>query len=204
MPAIYAVCSRLLLEDGKLNTVLPRLSEMRRQKTQRLHSAQKRAQSAATGLLTMHLLRGEDISYDDTGRPVASHNANLHISISHTGDWAFCVVADSPIGIDAQILTPYRPEVADRLFSSPEQALVSNEEFTRIWTHKEAFFKLHGYVPVSALKETDFSRCNEALDNITGCYYKNFTFMKNICVTACTEQYDALPSNIIEIPLSDL
>ncbi len=205
MTAIYAVCCLPLQQQEALNAALCRLSDRRQQKTLRLLSAQKRAQSAAAGLLVTHLFDGEDVSYDKCGRPYIAQKPEQHISISHTGNWVFCAVADSPIGLDAQIITPCRPAVADRLFSLHERTVATtDDEFTRIWTCKEAFFKLRGNVPIEVLKTTDFSNYNDSLDPITQCYYRCYRLENDIFVTVCSEQYNALPNCITEIALSDM
>lgn len=203
MSAIYAVNCHALLDADKLNTVLPLLDDARRQKVQRLAHPLKRAQSAAAGLLTAHLLNGEAISYDSTGRPTVPNKQDTHISITHTDEWVFCAISGSPIGIDAQIITQQRQNINNRLFSKSEQRAQTDADFTRIWTCKEAFYKLSGCVPLALLSKTDFLK-TPSYDNITDCYYHCRLFPDNIYITACSKEKDALPNTIIEVSLTDL
>ena len=203
MSAIYAVNCRLLSDADKLNTVLPLLSDARRQKTGRLIQPQNRAQSAADGLLTDHLLQGKPIAYNHFGQPIVPSDPDIHISLSHTGDWVFCAIGDSPIGLDAQMLSPLNRGVINRIFSAPEQDVKSDDDFTRIWTHKEAYYKLCGSVPLSTISKTNFSRTTQ-YDEFTGCYYQHARFNDSIHITACVRQEASLPTEIITLELSDI
>lgn len=203
MSVIYVVNCRALLDADKLNTALPRLSESRRQKTLCLIQPQKRAQSAAAGLLTSHLLSGAEIAYNDAGQPIVVNAANLYISISHTDDWVFCAISDSHIGIDAQVLSAYKQGVADHLFSASERRMKTDEDFTRIWTHKEAYYKLQGNISLAEIANTDFSHTLQ-YDTLTDCYYRHFVFKKTIHLTACVKQEDTLPNEIVELSIDDI
>ncbi len=203
MSVIYAVNCRPLLDADKLNTVLPLLSDARRQKTCRLIQPQKRAQSAAAGLLADHLLQGKTIVYNDLGQPIVPSDPAIHVSLSHTDDWVFCAIAGSPIGLDAQILTPRNRGVVARLFSAMEQDVKTDDDFTRIWTYKEAYYKLCGKVPLSTMSKTDFSR-TPRYDEFTECYYRHDRFNESIHVTVCVRQEESLPTDIILLEISDI
>ena len=204
MTEIYAVNCSPLMDEEQLNIALPQLDDVRLQKVLRLRNAQKRAQSAAAGLLINHLFDSETIDCDANGRPTILSNPQAHISISHTDNWIFCAVSCAPIGMDAQALTPRKPHIVSHLFSTAEQDTQSDEDFTRIWTHKEAYYKLYGNVPISVMRGTNYSRPLSSYDAVTGCYYHSSTFKDHIFLTVCAESDDVLPVNIHEISLSDL
>lgn len=203
MSVIYSVNCRPLLDIDTLNDVLPDLSQARRQKISRLVPPLKRAQYAAAGLLTNHLLNGADIAYDDNGRPFVPLDPDTHISLSHTDDWVFCAVSDAAIGIDAQVITPRRQEVVNRLFSQAEQSVQTDEEFTQIWSYKEAYYKLLGRVSLTTLSRTNFA-CLPTYDTLTDCYYRSDCLNRRIYLTACVRAKESLPSEIIELSITDL
>lgn len=77
-------------------------------------------------------------------------DACWHFSISHTRHHAFCVLADCPVGLDAEERSrKIRPETAKKLLSAEEWAHYQsasdpNEAMLRLWVLKEASAKLSG------------------------------------------------------------
>ena len=92
----------------------------------------------------------------DDGRPrllVDDAPSPLSISLSHSGDWLACAIAEVPVGIDVEL--PHRPrdlhalarfafapEEAERLLQLPEPARAA--AFHELWTLKEARGKRTG------------------------------------------------------------
>lgn len=120
------------------------------------------------------------------GKPALQHNRlpQLHFSCAHT-HWvsAVAVSADGPIGMDIE---PY--EVAfdktaiEGFFSRRERSVadrlpmkVRSQEFTRLWTLKEAYLKLIGQGLVDDLRGIEFIQSVESLalpsssDNMIEC-----------------------------------
>ncbi|MEH6459649.1 4'-phosphopantetheinyl transferase family protein [Chitinimonas sp. JJ19] len=79
--------------------------------------------------------------------------AGLSVSLSHSGDWLLCAVADGPVGVDLELAKPGRDiagmaamvchpaEQATLVGLAPTAALA---QFTEYWTLKEAWLKSHG------------------------------------------------------------
>lgn len=89
------------------------------------------------------------ISYGKFGKPYLPDYPRLHFNISHSGQFVGCAVCDKPVGIDVQQITPYRPDVAEKVCSNAEltqikASSVPDEEFTKIWAEKEALLKMFG------------------------------------------------------------
>lgn len=104
----------------------------------------------------------EEIEFtaDEYGKP-AVRNLPVHLSISHSGNMAVCVVDDTPVGIDVEQLRPVELKIAKRFFNADEQIYLFGREpvetdfcysdddgvmlrFFEIWTAKEAFVKYTG------------------------------------------------------------
>ena len=152
MVKVYAVCCAALLDDKRLNAALPKLDAARRARVARLQDKRKRAQSAAAGLLLTHLF-GRDgepphLTYGSRGKPYLLGEGVPYFSLSHSGDYVFCAVADSEVGLDAQEQTPYKEKVATRWLTDPERAWLTenpDERFTALWAKKEAYCKFTGF-----------------------------------------------------------
>ncbi|MEA3504424.1 MAG: 4'-phosphopantetheinyl transferase superfamily protein [Bacteroidota bacterium] len=91
-----------------------------------------------------------EFSYKEKGKPFLSEK-NIHFNISHSGDWVVCSTAQNKVGIDVEKIKKEKLKVANRFFSEREIDYLSNtseekkdEEFTRLWTIKEAYLKFLG------------------------------------------------------------
>lgn len=92
----------------------------------------------------------------EKGKPYAS-GLDAHFSISHSGHLVVCALSDRPVGIDVERIRPIKEELAKRVCTAPElfwmqsapgwgQTLTGEAmiRFFRIWTSKEAWFKMTG------------------------------------------------------------
>lgn len=79
----------------------------------------------------------------------------LHLSISHSGAWVACALADHPVGIDLEARPPRRPRDLDALMHGigsagelgrwQQTAAAARElAFYRLWVIKEAWLKARG------------------------------------------------------------
>ncbi len=85
---------------------------------------------------------------DPHGKPYLPQHPTLHFSLSHSGDWAVCALADSPVGVDVeQWRTLDVNRLAKRHFSPAEQAWMNErggQAFFTLWTAKESLLKMRG------------------------------------------------------------
>ena len=85
----------------------------------------------------------------ERGKPYFS-TGNVHFSISHTKNHAFCVLADRPVGIDAEELDrAVNPRLAQKILSPGELAQYQaaedkNRALLTFWVLKEAAAKCSG------------------------------------------------------------
>ncbi len=102
-------------------------------------------------------------------------DAPWHFSISHTKRHAFCVLADRPVGIDAEELDrPIRLELADKILSPGEKAGYDMAQDKRLallkfWVLKEAQKKCTGQGLQPYPRDTDFSLEDPRVQTIDGC-----------------------------------
>lgn len=132
------------------------LSQYRAEKLERLRppAARRRCIGAELLLIRALQLHGAEpalpltISCDQNGKPEWV-NGSCRFNLSHSGNYAACVLSDDPVGVDIQILTPWRPAVVDCCFSPEEQRYLHTCEnrdagFSELWCRKESFLKATG------------------------------------------------------------
>ena len=111
----------------------------------------------------------------ELGKPYFA-DGDLHFSISHTENHAFCCVSNRKIGIDAEeIGRRVDLRLADRFLSPYEKALFDTAAdkqdcLLRLWVLKESYAKRTGRGVGNYLKSTDFSPDDPRIQIIDGCY----------------------------------
>ena len=105
--------------------------------------------ATGAGLLLKHAceeygLAGEDgfLDRNEYGKPFFANRPGLHFSLSHSGDWAMCVLSPFTAGCDIEKIRPFHQAVPKRVFTGEERRLLSEEEkqgrgektFCRLWT----------------------------------------------------------------------
>lgn len=131
--------------------------------------------SLAAGVLMQYALAKEDVpkeqrkvSYDrvkqsgSSGKPTVSAGG-CFVSLSHSGDYVACAIADSALGMDIQRLEKLQSIRIVKIFSEEEKNWIcsvsgaeSRERFYRVWTRKESYYKLSqdsGYLQKNLLGE---------------------------------------------------
>ena len=103
-------------------------------------------------------------------------DSSLHFSISHTKEHAFCVLAECPVGIDAEEKDrQINLRLAEKILSEPERkrfesAADQRDALLRLWVLKEAAGKLTGEGVNGYPNHTDFDPCDIRIQEIDGCY----------------------------------
>lgn len=90
--------------------------------------------------------------FNEHEKPFLKDYSDVFFSISHSKDYALCIVSDSEIGIDIEHIEDINLNIAKRFFTEPEyEAIVSLEndkdkliKFYDCWTKKEAYIKWAG------------------------------------------------------------
>jgi len=98
-------------------------------------------------MLLKRLGYSSSIAYHETGKPFLE-NANAHISISHTRDFAGIILSDSSVvGLDLERIHPRIEKIAHKFLSREEETHLPSinrlEHLFVIWGVKEVLFKMH-------------------------------------------------------------
>lgn len=110
------------------------------------HTARKK-EWICIRMLLKKLNRSYSIGYHESGKPFPE-NADEHISISHTKEYAGLIISDSnSVGIDLERIHPRIEKIAHKFVSEEEEKFVSGknslEKHFVIWGVKEVLFKMH-------------------------------------------------------------
>ncbi|HEY2583014.1 MAG TPA: 4'-phosphopantetheinyl transferase superfamily protein [Mucilaginibacter sp.] len=88
-----------------------------------------------------------EFEYEANKKPFIVNKMGLHFNLSHSGDWVLLAIANSPIGVDVELINPgfeYK-DVMEGYFSPVEVNYInkgnSAERFYLLWTRKEAQIK---------------------------------------------------------------
>lgn len=156
---IAAVRVDTVRDTARFDVCLGSVSADRRARVLSLVKPEDQRRSLCAGLALDACLRtvglreaSEPITRDEHGRPLLTAHPAWQFSLSHSGDWAVCVLADAPVGIDVERVRPVRTEaLARRYFTAQESALLMSlsaaerqTAFFRLWTAKESVLKAQG------------------------------------------------------------
>ena len=198
MQVYWLDCSPLS-EPTALERVLPCLDAPRREKTLRLQTAERRAQSAAAGLLLRHLFGDAEYGNGPHGKPYLKDESRC-FSLSHTDRYVVLAVADDEVGVDVEAADTIRPAVKRRCFTDEEQEWIGEDtaRFFRLWTMKEAYMKLTGTGLSVAAKDIALTMPpSDGYDSIHDCYW--WLLDTPIPCSVCTKKNDSVEIVCVEI-----
>lgn len=153
-------------------------------------------------LKTLYGIDNYEIDIGINGKPLLRDQPNIYFNISHSGDWAVCVVGDCENGIDIECvsngksLTDMR-SIEQYYMADDEIRNVRNlqknqmlEEYVHYWTMKEAFVKCVGG-GISMLKSNKYSLCgNQTLEyNNIRYFFKELAFPKDYKLAICMRKH---------------
>lgn len=106
-----------------------------------------------------------DIAVKQRGKPWFPDHPDCHFNLSHSGPYAFCGLADVPIGVDIEATVPRKDALALYIMDSTEliryyESHNKMDLLYTLWTLKESYVKCTGegifYPPQAAMKATVF------------------------------------------------
>jgi phosphopantetheinyl transferase len=94
------------------------------------------------------------LSYDTNGKPFLSNGQ--HIAISHSGNYAVLAISNKNIGIDIEKKQTKLKRIASKFIGTEVDFITKKDELTfltKIWTAKEALYKLKNRKGLSFKKQ---------------------------------------------------
>lgn len=162
MKYIYGYLSDFSSEDYEKTYAV--LNEEERKRVDRYKRDDDKKRSLLAHILLKKLMKDEfsdqcELLYKENGCPYFK-DQKLYVSLSHSGDVAFCAVSENPVGVDVEKIRSISDSLIKRVCVDEEKAYVladfepddvkniSDEvvkkRFFEIWTAKEAYFKMKG------------------------------------------------------------
>lgn len=156
----------LIPDPAQARQLLPLLPPWRQEKATRLHNDKALGASVGAGLLLMHALKEagleprQGVVFLPAGKPVLE-GGGAHFSLSHSGPFALCALADHSLGADVQENRPAKLSMARRFAPGERQWLEGlpkerqPEALMSLWTRKEAWVKAESGPRMLTLDEYD-------------------------------------------------
>lgn len=166
---IRVFCAEIGLFDKNLvfDEILEQAKEQRRSKVLRCNNKQEKRRVLLAGWLLRKAIESVGLDYEkveisrtEKGKPYLASHPEYYISLSHSGRYAVCVIADTPVGVDVEgqerslflsDKTEWLDVVARKCLTVEENEhfCTVNEAgrrdyFLRMWTRKEAVSKAEG------------------------------------------------------------
>jgi 4'-phosphopantetheinyl transferase len=142
------------------------------------------------------------IDYTDKGKPHLKHHPGIHFNISHSGQWVVSAISSQPVGIDVEVIRPYKLKIAQRFFSKEEYLdLMEKDEnervgyFFELWTLKESYLKALGKGLTMALNSFTVSKTGDTFrikagDGFIDSYLRLFELDDEHKVAVCAFEKD--------------
>lgn len=153
---LYLIHTGFLDEEQVFKKKLTLVSERRREKVLSYKTREDQKRSLAAGLLLEHIIgekgySGNQIAIEENGKLYLPGVDDFFFSLSHSGEYAACVISDVPVGVDIQQKRETRANIARRFFQCEEAEKIEKQPqekqtdlFFRYWTGKESYLKLKG------------------------------------------------------------
>ena len=153
---LYLIHTDFLKEEQVFQKKLQMVSEKRRKRVLSYKVREDQKRSLAAGLLLEQILgerglTGDLVAADENGKLYLPGVDDFFFSLSHSGEYAACVVSDVPVGVDIQQKRETKANIARRFFQCQEAKRIESEPkekqaemFFRYWTGKESYLKLKG------------------------------------------------------------
>lgn len=96
------------------------------------------------------------IYYSNSRKPFLKKELNTYISISHSKHYCAFGASSRELGIDIEEISPRIERIASRFVSEEEKQFISEQkilDLTKIWTMKEAMFKLNNRTGIEFITE---------------------------------------------------
>ena len=165
------------------------LPEYRKKKIDKLKPEGERCRSLGAGLLLKRAcedagIPGEDghLSLGEYGKPFFAACPEIHFSLSHSGEYAVCVMAPCETGCDIETVKPFREAVAKRVFTGEEYLWFSAEK-------KEAGFSFAEGYPVLLLHGQPEPSCS----------FFELQFSPEYRCAVCLQSRNAMQPEVIQV-----
>ena len=211
---IYVSDITPLMDENKLNSVLPLIPKWRQEKILRFRFLKDRGASAGAFLLLSHALEREGIHagydmdefcYNSHNKPylLPPENEQIYFNLSHSGKYVMCIISDTENGCDVQEIKEGGDDIAERFFSQKEKEYLRPlspddrvRAFYELWALKESCLKATGSGlahELSAFSVDPKTFKIEGLDGLATCTLRLYNIDREYIFAACASD---LPEDV--------
>lgn len=153
---IYYVTDIDALDEDFVEQCVSFFPDWRSDKMLRYKHLKGKVQNGLAYLLLIKALRDEGVLnelpefyYNEHGKPYLKNYPDLYYSISHCKTAVCCVLGKKEVGVDIEEIGAYKESLANYVCNDNELDTLHNaddksERFYKLWTMKEAVFKMLG------------------------------------------------------------
>lgn len=176
-----------LEQEDLFQVLMKQVSNQRKEKVLACKNKKDRCRALTAGFLLKkalqkHGIEEQDISYreNSNGKLMLPENFGIFFNLSHSGNYAACIVSSENVGIDLENMTErFLGEKGEKRFSSLFRKTLTEQEkglfeglewqdkitlFCRIWTKKESFSKEDGRGMLIPFSEIDTIKAVYSVD----------------------------------------
>lgn len=152
----YIVDVEKLKDEALFKKYYSMMPKYRKEKIDAIKPEGSKRLSLGAGIALMNALSAFNVSeadagkigYGENGKPYLCNCPKVFFSLSHSGHYAFCVVDNTEVGCDVEMIKENRDinGVTDRYLSDKEKEYVRKDKkrFFKLWTFKESYIKATG------------------------------------------------------------
>ncbi|MEA5134802.1 MAG: 4'-phosphopantetheinyl transferase superfamily protein [Candidatus Fimivivens sp.] len=147
------LCCHVEYDSDLLTRIMALSLPERRKKAQVMRNEKIKASSLAAGLLLKYGLQqcgvvDYNICYAKNGKPYLN-GYDLCFSLSHSGDYAACIIDNKPVGVDIQKIVAVSQRAVLRFCTEVERQSLNDScnyrrDVIRLWALKESWLKATG------------------------------------------------------------
>jgi 4'-phosphopantetheinyl transferase len=115
----------------------------------------------------------------------------VHFSVSHSGNWWGCLMADEPVGFDIEVCRDKvsHEKIAGRFFTEAEADLIlagGPDVFFDVWVRKEAYLKYLGTGLAGGLDSFTVAENGRLLDQVKECFIRPVKIGDGVKASYCS------------------
>ena len=198
-PSVVYVLDKIShITDSIVSAAAEALPEYRLQKARKyLYEKDRRSSILAFWLLQCALREHcqitvlPDIAVTKTGKPFFM-DSSIHFNISHSADCVCCGISSCEIGVDIENYVKQYDDLLNYTMTHEERMLIQKtpepcEQFTRLWTLKESYFKCTSQGLTGSLTALNFADCPGSIFSKYSHFFTTVS-MEDCCLSVCTIQ----------------
>ncbi len=167
----YSVINTDDIRESEFKYYYSLMPDERKNKYNKLRNIDDKKTCIGAYMLLCRIVNNDNLKfcYTKTGKPYINNNP-FYFSLSHSGKYAAAAVSGSPVGIDIENISDVRDSVIRHVCTDNEIKYINEtgiESFYKIWTYKEAYFKMTGDGIGAGLKTVDYTKRSENVISLT-------------------------------------